>query len=108
MKTAGRKREIIKLQSPARTTSESGQVTNSFTDWATGVFAEIKTVSGREFFAHEKFNGQVSHVVTINWRDGVKPEMRIVWGTRNLNIQYVSEDDTHKREMYLYCLEKKD
>lgn len=107
MKTQGRKREIIRIQNPSRVTTESGQVTNTFSDFATGVFAEIKTLSGREFFGHEKFNAQVSHLVTVNWREGVTEEMRVIWGTRNLNIEYISEDRTHKREMYLYCMEDK-
>lgn len=107
MKTQGRKREIISIQQANRVTAESGQVEITYSDFATGLFAEVKTISGREFFGHEKFNAQVSHLVTINWRDGIKEEMRVAWETRYLNIEYISEDRTHKREMYLYCMEEK-
>ena len=104
---AGKLRHIIRIQQANYATSESGQTQTTYSDFATGVFAEIKTISGHEQMKAGKLDAQVTHMVTIRWRDGVFENMRILWGIRELNIVYISEDDTHKREMYLYCKESK-
>lgn len=106
--TGGRRREVISIQQKTDAVLESGQVETTWSDFATGIRAAITTPSGREFFGHDKLNAQASHVVNIRWLDGVLPDMRVVWGSRILNIEYVSEDRKHACEMWLYCKEVRD
>ena len=105
---SGRLREIINIQQKNTVVSEAGEQVITWTDFKSSVRAEILTPTGREFFGHDKLNSHVSHVVKTRWIDGVLSEMRILWGTRILNIEYVSEDRTHAREMWIYCKEVRD
>lgn len=104
--TSGKLRERVEIQQATDAVSASGQVVKT---WSTYAFeyAEVKTPTGREFFGMDKFNAQVSHVVRIHWNSGVTEKMRVVWGTRILNIAVISEDNTHGRWMWLNCLEEK-
>ena len=100
----GRLRNAITIQQSIVATGSSGASTKTWTVFAT-VFADIRTPTGKEYFGQDKFNSQVSHVVTIRWIEGVTPSMRIIWGSRTLNIEYVSEDRTNRRMLYLDCKE---
>jgi len=104
--TCGKRRHRIEIQTATETSPESGQVSRTWGFFAYR-YASVKTATGREFFGHDKLNAQVDHVVNVRWCDGVTGKMRVLWGTRVLNIVHVSEDDKHKNEMWLYCKEKK-
>lgn len=108
MMQSGKLRETITIQQKNLTLSESGGQLVTWSAFKSSVRAGITTATGREFFGHDKLNAQVSHVVKTRWIDGVFPEMRIAWGTRVLNIEYVSEDRKHAREMWIYCKEVRD
>lgn len=101
---AGRLRHSITIQRETSTVGESGATTKAWTTFATP-FADVRTPSGKEHFAQDKFNSQVSHVVTIRWIEGVLPSMRILWGAKTLNIVYISEDRTNSRTLYINCVE---
>jgi SPP1 family predicted phage head-tail adaptor len=100
----GKLRTKITVQEKTDTISDSGQAVSTFSTFR-DIYADIRTPSGREFFGQDKFNATVSHVVTIRWLEGIKPEMRILWGTRILNIIYINEDRQHARMMQLNCME---
>jgi len=105
---SGRLRETINIQRKNTVVSEAGEEVVTWTDFKSSVRAEILTPTGREYFGQNKLNAQVSHVVKTRWIDGILPEMRILWGTRILNIEYISEDRKHTRELWIYCKEKRD
>ncbi len=105
MKT-GTLRTRITIQQATNVTSESGQTVKTWSAYGYE-YADIRTPSGRDFFGSDKFNAQVTHTVLIRWRDGVTEKMRVKWGTRTLNIVYISEDRTHERNMVLNCAEEK-
>lgn len=108
MMQSGRLRETINIQQKNTVVSEAGEQVVTWSTFKSSIRAEIQTPTGREFFAHDKLNAQVSHVVKTRWIDGVLPEMRILWGTRILNIEYISEDRKHAREKWIYCKEVRD
>lgn len=101
---AGRLRNSITIQVASGTVQGSGATAKAWTTFATG-WADIRTPTGKEFFAQDKFNRQASHVVTMRWIDGVTAGMRILWGAKTLNIEYVSEDRKNCRTLYLHCKE---
>jgi SPP1 family predicted phage head-tail adaptor len=102
----GRLREIITIRQKTDIIAESGKVTQNWSFFAQ-VFAEVRTMSGKEFLAQEKVKAQVSHIVTIRWLDGISEKMNILWGTRVLNIVHIGEDRDHARMMQLVCMEAK-
>ena len=102
---SGKLREVITIQQKSETLTDSRQVEISWVTFASGVYAGIETVSGKEFYAESKYNAQISHVVRIRYSAGVKPEMRVLWGSRVLNIAHIGEDRKHANMMVLNCME---
>jgi SPP1 family predicted phage head-tail adaptor len=101
---SGKLRESITIQQKTDVISDSGEAVATWTTYAS-MFADIRTPSGREFFGQDKFNATVSHVVTVRWNAGITPAMRVLWGSRVLNIIYISEDRQHAKMMQLNCME---
>ena len=70
------------------------------------VFAEVRTVTGREFLQADKVSADVSHVIIIRYLADVIPAMRIVWNDRIFNISGVIADRTNAKMIQLYVTEK--
>jgi len=105
MISAGRKRERIEVQQKTATVSESGETVYTWSFYCYR-WAEVRTPTGKEIYAHSKMNAQLSHVVTTHWIEGLKMDMRILWGMRILNIGQLAEDRKHNEEMVVGCSEE--
>jgi SPP1 family predicted phage head-tail adaptor len=71
------------------------------------VWAAVEPLKGREFFAAQQVNSEVSHRVTLRYRAGVRPDMRVRFGARVLEIAGppIDPDEKHK-ELQLMCVER--
>lgn len=69
------------------------------------VWAEIKPVSGNQFFAAKQINSEISHNVYIRYRTDLKPSMRIKFKNRIFEILYVMNVNENNRMMQIYCKE---
>jgi len=65
--------------------------------------AEIVPLSGREFAAAQAVQAGVTTRITIRWRAGVEPAMRVVHGADLYNIRAVLPDPTLRRHLTLMC-----
>lgn len=104
---SGLLRHRIKIETPPGTLDAARQIPT--TGWS--VFTEnypayIRPLNGRELQAAREQHAEVSHEVMIRYLSGVNPEMRIVYGSRTLEIQSVLNVDERGREMRLLCTEK--
>jgi SPP1 family predicted phage head-tail adaptor len=69
---------------------------------ASGIFwADIKAVSGREYFAAQANQSQVQTKIITRFFDGVLPSMRIVHGSTIYNIEAVLPQG--RRWLWLMC-----
>lgn len=86
-------RHLITIQQNTQTHDASGGLVDS---WGTyyQVHAGISTTGGREFYRARQTNSELTHEVTIYRLEGVKPKMRVLWGTRVLEIVAVLPDET--------------
>lgn len=75
----------------------------SWKDVAT-VWASVEAVSGREFFASQQVQSEVTHKVMIRFLPGVTADMRIVHGGRVFGIVAPLPDNRGTRLM-LMCRE---
>lgn len=76
-----------------------------WTDVAT-VWAQVIDLSGREFFASQQANAEITTRVRIRFRTGITASMRVVYGSRTLELVSPPIDpDGHGRELYLMCKE---
>ena len=51
------------------------------------VWAAVDPVSGREYYAAEQAQSEVTHKVRLRYRAGVTPGMRVLLGQRRLHIR---------------------
>ena len=77
--------------------SNFGGETQSWTVFADNVKAEILSVSGREFFAAQEQQNGVNYKITIRYKAGILPKMRVNHGSTIYNIKAVLPDSTGKR-----------
>lgn len=90
----------ITLQAPATGQDDYGAPLVGWTDVAI-VWASIVDVSGREFLAAAATQNAVQTKITIRYRDGVLPAMRVLHGAVTYNIEAVLGQD--RRELLLMC-----
>jgi SPP1 family predicted phage head-tail adaptor len=106
----GRLRHRVTLQRRTGAANAFNEPTDTWTDIAT-VSAGVEPISGREYFAAQQVQSEVSHRVTIRYLAGVNPKDRIVWTdpatdvARYFDIRAVLDRDERHREMQLMCVE---
>lgn len=81
--------------------SNTGAVTDTWTDVFESVAASIQPISGREFIAAQSIQAGVNTKITIRYVDGVQPRMRVVHGSNIYNIRAVLPDPTLRRHLTL-------
>ena len=101
---AGRLRHQMKIQAPVKdNTPGSGEIT--WADYAT-VWAQVEPLRGQEFFAAQQVNSEVTARIVIRYLAGVKPDMRIVSGSRVFEIDTILDADELHRELRILVKER--
>ncbi|MGG7058712.1 phage head closure protein [Clostridium tertium] len=96
---------IQKLKSPSNDYGEI-EVNNqeTWSDIAT-VRAGIYPISGKEFFAAETVNSEITHKVKIRYIEGLSPNMRIKFNNRIFSIESIINFQEKNIELQLLCKE---
>lgn len=104
MIAAGQLRTPITIQQRIDVPDDMGQ---PIPTWLTvlNTRAQVEVASGREAIAAGQVQATSAVRVTTRWQDGVTPAMRVLIGTRTLNIGAVINVDERNREMRLLCTE---
>lgn len=111
---AGRLRHLVELQHNAP--AVSNKLNEPTDNWQTlaSVWASIRPMSGREFFAAQQVQSDVSHEIKIRYFPGLTPKDRVRWFevrpggqdvTRVFDIKAVLPPDEEYREIRLMCTE---
>lgn len=99
--TAERLRHRVDIQSVT--------IANDVETWAnfaTAIPAAIEPLRGREYWEAQKVNAEASVKITIRYRSGILPTMRVKWGTRIFNlISPPINTGERNRELVLMCEE---
>ena len=100
---AGMLRHLITIQQ--RTTDKNSY--NELTDWQDfiTVHASVGTLTGKEYFAAEQIQSEVTHKVIIRYAAGIKPSMRVKFGDRLFDIMYIVNFQERNIELTLMCSE---
>jgi SPP1 family predicted phage head-tail adaptor len=101
---AGRMRHRITIQQRANTPDTFGQPIESWADVAT-VWASVEPLQGREFFAADQVNAEVTTRIRMRWRSGITAAMRVSFDSRLYDIQSVIVSREIHDEMQLMCTE---
>lgn len=68
-------------------------------------WCEITPLSGTEFFLAQQTQSSISHKIRLRYHPGIKPEMRLVWGTRVFDIGPALNVDEADTELLIYATE---
>jgi SPP1 family predicted phage head-tail adaptor len=101
---AGALRRQVALQTRIASKDTFGQASVSWTTTAT-TWADIEPLSGRELMAAQAQQAETTHKVSIRYRSGVTPAMRVVYQGRNFNVLSVLDDDMAHKSLTLLCSE---
>lgn len=101
---AGKLRRRIEIQRRTATQDDYGQ---PLTTWTTEITtqAEFEPLNGRELVAAQAVQSEVTHTVTIRYRAGITPAMRIKYDGRLFNIHAVLDEAERHRMLTLLCSE---
>lgn len=82
---------------------DTGAPITTWANWLADEPAEVVPLSGKEFIAAGAGQAAVDTRMTIRWRAGVLPTMRVVFDGSNYQISAVLPDPTNRRHLTLMC-----
>ena len=101
---AGKLRHSIIIESPVETKDGMGQPVKSWGEYAK-VRASVKPLRGREFFAAQQYNSEVTTKILMRFLNGVTTKMRITFNSKIYNIESVINIEERGISMELMCSE---
>jgi len=101
---AGKLWARVTVQQQTQARNDVGETTLTWSDYAT-VWADVRSLGGREAERYAETIGLSTHKVTIRFLDGLTSSMRVIYNDRTLEIGQINEID---RRWYqeLICTEK--
>ena len=101
---AGDLRHRLTIQKPDKVKDPlSGELVDGWID-VTTVWGSVEDLAGKEFFAAQQVNAEITTQVIIRYQKGIKAIMRIVCDDRILELAAPPMDpDGRRRELHLLC-----
>jgi SPP1 family predicted phage head-tail adaptor len=103
----GKLRHRITIEEAIETQDADGSVLKNWSIFATAQ-ASIEPISGREYFAAQSTQADLTHRINLRYVAGLKPKMRVKFGRRIFDILSVITIDERTRELQLMCRESID
>lgn len=103
----GRLRERVKIQSDAKASDGAGGYTLTTPALVAEVWAAIEPLEGNEQIQAMQTEAKATHRVTIRYREGLKPSMRLLYGTRVFEVVAppIDTDERHST-LTMLCRER--
>lgn len=101
---AGKLRHRVTIQELVRTDDGYGGITETWQDVAT-VWAAVEPLRGNERYRAQQVQAELTHKVAMRYRVGVKPQMRLLYAGRVLEIEAVIDVEERHRWLELLCSE---
>lgn len=102
---AGLLNQRIVIQQYVPSQDSSGSTTETWGTLAT-VWAAIRPLHGREYYAANQAQIEMTHEVTIRWRRDVSAENRVLFGSRTFDVKAAVNPDEANEWIILMCLER--
>lgn len=103
----GRLRHRITLMRQVNEINDYGATITEWKSVAT-VWAEVKPLSGREYFSAQQVQSEITTQIWLRHLDGIKPSMRVKFGERFLEIVAVLNTQERNVSLQLMCKEAVD
>lgn len=104
---AGKLRHTITIQQRSDSQNSYGEQANTWTTFAE-VRASVEPLQGREFFASQQMQAEVTTRFRIRYLDGVTADMRISYDGRTFDIQAVLNPNERGRELHIMAVEREE
>jgi SPP1 family predicted phage head-tail adaptor len=101
----GRLRRRLTIEAVNRAPDGGGGATETWTAIAQ-VWCDIRPKGGGEAIDADALSGHVSHEITLRYRSGLVPAMRLVSGARRFEIVAVIDIDEQHRWLKCLCVER--
>ncbi len=101
---SGKLNKMITIQSAVETQSAIGEVTTTWQLMAT-VWAGITPLVGAELYRLKSVDAKISVKVRIRYIAGISTKMRLLYGSRVLNILSIVNIREKDKEIVLMCEE---
>ncbi len=101
---AGNLRHRITIQQLATVSDGTGGTTTTWQTFAT-VRAAIEPFTGGEYFDSQQTTSKISTRIRLRYLAGVKPAMRVLYGSRVYNIEATINVEEKNQELQLLCTE---
>lgn len=102
--SAGQLDRRVELQGRITARGADGSVTETYATLAT-VWAKIRPIRGREYWAAQQVNAEITHEVVIRYQARFRPTSRIKYHNRHFNVlSAISPDEGHDA-LVLMCKE---
>lgn len=101
---AGKLRRRITLERLEQVPDGGGGYTETWVALAT-LWAAVEPLRGNERFQAQQVSNTLTHKVTIRYRAGVTPKMRIVYGSHVFAIEAVIDPEERHERLELLCSE---
>lgn len=101
---AGRLNKKVTIQNRVVTRNALNEAVTTWTDLAS-VWAAIEPLQGREFWAQQQVQSEVTIRVRIRYRTGLLPSMRLRYGQRIFVIESIINPKEKNQELQLMCSE---
>lgn len=112
---SGRLRHLVSLQIRQDSQQPGGQVVHSYVETAK-IWANVSPLSGREFFAAQQVNSEITTKITVRFRPEIDSTYRIVhtvnrsvsppWTDVYDVLAVVADEKTNRRELALMCVRR--
>ena len=100
----GKLRHRITIQRQVNDVNDFGAPVTSWKNVAT-VWADIRPLSGREYFSAQQVQSEVTTQIWLRHLDGIKPTMRVKFGKRIFEILSVLNTQERNISLQLMCKE---
>lgn len=101
---AGKLRHRATIQQLVNTDDGAGGSIETWQNVAT-VWAAIEPLRGNERYTAQQVQSTLTHKVTIRYREGIKPQMRLTYKGRIFDIESVIDIEERHRWLELFCSE---
>lgn len=98
-------RHRVVLEEAARTPDGGGGAIEAWQEITT-LWAAISPVSGQERARHEAVEATFTHIITLRYRPGVQPDMRLRKDSRIFNIRAIRNLKEANRWLQCLCEEE--
>lgn len=100
----GKLRHRATIQQLVSTDDGAGGSIETWQNVAT-VWAAIEPLRGNERYTAQQVQSTLTHKVTIRYREGIKPQMRLTYKGRIFDIESVIDIEERHRWLELLCSE---